>query len=166
MLRQMIVAIGMAAVAAPAFGVTGGTAGDVAGRWSGTGFIQSDPTARRMNVRCAIDGEQSGNTLGFDGECRAALVLKRAIGIRLTRDGDHFSGTYIGTIGGASKLDGVAATPDRWVLTMTLPREIHGDDKAKMVIETLPDGTFTITTTDRMDGGDEMTTSKVTFTKG
>lgn len=165
MLKQMVVALTLTAVAAPAFGVTG-AAGDVAGRWSGQGFVQSDPKGRRMNIWCSIDGEQNGNTLGFDGECRAALIMKRAIGIKLTRDGDHFAGTYIGTTGGASKLDGVAATPDRWVLTMTLPQTIHGDDKAVMVIETSPAGTFTITTTDRMSGGEEMTTSKVTFTKG
>jgi hypothetical protein len=136
---------------------------DISGEWSGTGFVQRDEKADPMNVRCRIEGEQHDDRLGFDGECRAMLVLRRGIGARLTRDGDSFEGTYEGSRAGVADLEGSVEEAGRLVLEMRFPREINGDDTATMTIDTNGGDSFTITTTDRMTSGVDVTTSKITF---
>ena len=50
---------------------------DITGKWSGKGFVQKDDKSRKMNVTSEIEGAQSGDQIGFDGECRAMMVLMR-----------------------------------------------------------------------------------------
>ncbi|WP_420393803.1 hypothetical protein [Acuticoccus sp.] len=136
---------------------------DISGAWSGTGFVQRDAEARPMKVRCAINGDQDGDDLGFEGECRAMLVLKRAIGASIVREGPRYSGTYTGSNAGVAALEGARAEDGSIVLHMTFEREINGDDVALMTITPSDGRTFTITTVDRMEDGVDVTTSQITF---
>ncbi|MCF3935944.1 hypothetical protein L1787_21375 [Acuticoccus sp. M5D2P5] len=135
----------------------------IGGEWKGTGFVQKDEKSKPMQVNCTIEGTESADRIGFDGECRAMLIMKRAIGADLTRNGDQYSGTYVGSNVGVAELQGGPEGPDSFVLTMTFPKEVNGDDKATMTIERPRDGKFTITTVDRMTSGDDVTTSQITF---
>lgn len=137
--------------------------GDITGVWKGTGFVQRNETSEPINVRCQIDGMQTELMMGFEGECRAMLVVKRPIGARLAREGDRFTGTYTGSRVGVAELDGALDGDSRIVLDMTFPKEVNGDDKAVMTINNADDGTFTITTVDKMVSGVDVTTSQITF---
>lgn len=136
---------------------------DITGEWSGKGRVQKNAQSRPVNVSCAIVGSQEGDEIGFEGECRAMLILKRAIGADITRDGEHYTGTYTGSNAGVAALDGGPADDGSIVLTMTFPKEVNGDDTATMRIETPNEGSFTITTVDKMATGEDVTTSQITF---
>ncbi|RAI03983.1 hypothetical protein DLJ53_05835 [Acuticoccus sediminis] len=137
---------------------------DISGKWKGKGFVQKDDKSRKMNVTCQIEGEQNGNDIGFDGECRAMMVLKRAIGADIQREGVRYRGTYVGSNAGPAELDGGPQDDGRIVLTMTFPKTIHGDDIATMTIEPANDSMFKITTVDTMDDGQtKVTTAEITF---
>ncbi|MBJ3777318.1 hypothetical protein [Acuticoccus mangrovi] len=135
------------------------------GPWSGKGFVQKDEGSRPMNVSCKIKGEQTADTIGFAGACRAMLILKREIGAQLKRVGDRFVGTYKGADVGIAELDGSYVDGETVELTMTFPRSVNGDDVAKMTITTPGDGTFTIETSDKMESGVEVTTSSILFSR-
>ncbi|ORE94682.1 hypothetical protein [Acuticoccus yangtzensis] len=137
---------------------------DITGKWSGKGFVQKDDKSRKMNVTCEIEGAQSGDQIGFDGECRAMMVLKRAIGADMVRQGERLKGTYIGSNAGPAELDGGPQEDGRIVLTMTFPKTIHGDDIATMTIAPANDKEFSIVTVDTMsDGKTLVTTAEITF---
>lgn len=144
-------------------GVSAQPIGDITGQWKGSGFVQKDEKANKMNVRCEVTGDQTGENLAFDGKCRAMLVLSRDIGADIVRQGDAYTGTYVGSLSGPAKLDGTRVSPDRIELEMTFQRVVNGDDKAVMTIETSGDNQFSIITRDRMNNGETITTSSVTF---
>jgi hypothetical protein len=138
---------------------------DIAGDWSGKGTVRRDDASKPINVTCQMTGEQSASTLGFEGECRALLVMKRPIGATFKIDGDRVTGTYTGSSAGVAKLSGRATSATEWKLTMTFPKEINGDNVAEMTIRNSGTGTFQIVTTDKMTSGATVTTTDVTFTK-
>lgn len=139
------------------------SAADITGKWKGTGYVQKDETSRPVKVRCAIEGDESGDKISFEGVCRAMLIMKRDIGAWLTRSGESFTGTYKGADAGIAQLDGRETEPNRLELTMTFPRLVHTDDKAVMMIVRPDDDSFTITTTDIMKSGEEVVTSSIDF---
>lgn len=137
---------------------------DVTGKWTGKGFVQKDANSRKMNVTCEVTGARAGDAIGFEGQCRAMLVMKRAIGADLVADGDSYSGIYIGSRVGPADLEGTMEDPGKIVMKMTFPKSVNGDDIATMTIETPSDNTFTITTVDLMDDGvTEVTTADIAF---
>ncbi|MEM6762509.1 MAG: hypothetical protein AAF615_06515 [Pseudomonadota bacterium] len=156
----LIIAMGIAPVAAEPSSVP-----DITGTWEGKGFVQKDENARKINVRCEIEGEQSVNQVGFDGVCRAMLVMKREIGAWLTKSDNGFTGTYKGAEVGLAELDGGPEVDGKIVLEMKFPKEVNGDDLATMTINLENSNVFTITTTDVMLNGEEITTSEVTFVR-
>lgn len=137
----------------------------ITGKWAGEGFVQKDENSRKVKVRCNVDGDESGDKIVFEGVCRAMLIMKRDIGAWLTRDGESFTGTYKGADAGIAQLTGSSTEPGRVELTMTFPRQVHTDDQAVMMIDRPDDNTFTITTFDTMDSGEEITTSAIRFTR-
>jgi len=143
---------------------TAGPAFDISGAWAGAGYVQKDDASRPMDVRCEIEGARNDDVIGFDGECRAMLIVRRAIGANLVFDGERFRGSYTGSRAGLAELDG-AETPerDRVVLTMRFPRMVNGDDVAVMTIHLHDEHTFTIETVDRMQSGTELTTALIRF---
>jgi len=136
---------------------------DINGAWAGEGYVQKDDESDPMNVRCKIEGAQNDDRLGFDGECRAMMILRRDIGADIVFDGERFRGTYEGARAGVADLDGSASPDGRVVLTMRFPREVNGDDTATMTIHLHDEDAFTIETTDRMKSGVEVTTSLIRF---
>jgi len=136
---------------------------DITGTWSGSGFVQKDDKSKPINVRCKVEGAQTGENIAFDGSCRAMLVIKRAIGASLVRSGDNYSGTYIGSDVGVAELDGSETTPGTLELGMTFPRDVNGDSVATMTIEAPSEDAFTIRTTDMMESGVKVVTSEVMF---
>ena len=162
MLKAIIIAGSLAAVALPA-AAEEATIADITGTWSGKGTVQKDDKSRPMNVTCAVEGAQSGDQIGFDGECRAMLIMKRVIGAEIVRDGDRYTGTYIGSNAGPAELDG-GQEEGKIVLNMRFPRTVNGDDIAVMTIETPSGDSFKITTTDIMDDGvTQVTTAEILF---
>ncbi|XWN32484.1 MAG: hypothetical protein ROR55_05025 [Devosia sp.] len=135
------------------------------GSWTGTGFVQKDETSKPMKVRCSVEGLHAGNEIGFEGVCRAMMIFRRPIGAKLIQEGDRLTGTYTGSDLGVADLDGALEEGRTAVLTMTFPREIHGDAEAMMTIHRPKDSEFTITTTDIMSSGEELTTSQITFAR-
>lgn len=138
---------------------------NLAGVWSGEGQVQKDENSKPISVRCNLTSEQSPTSIDFDGECRAMLIMKREIGAELTREGERFTGVYIGSRAGPAQLDGTMTAPNTLTLSMTFEREVNGDDQAVMTIERPQDDRFTITTVDTMVSGAEVTTSQITFLK-
>lgn len=137
---------------------------DLAGAWTGKGQVQKNDTSNPMNVTCTIEGNKpADNKVGFDGECRAMLIMKRAIGATLTREGDQFTGVYTGSNAGPAELSGTMNGGEELVLSMTFERPVNGDDQAVMTIRRSHEDAFTITTKDRMELGVEVTTSDITF---
>jgi len=139
------------------------TLADISGAWTGKGYVQKDDKTDPMNVRCEIEGAQHADEIGFDGECRAMLILKRKIGASIVVDDGRMSGTYLGSRVGVAALEGGAASDGRVVLTMRFPREVNGDDVATMTIHLHGKDAFTIETVDRMASGEDVTTSLIRF---
>lgn len=157
-------------LAAVAFGATALSATaqepslpDISGAWQGTGEVQRNENASPVGVRCAIDGRWDVTSVGFDGECRAMLIMKRAIGAELQRQGERYTGVYIGSNAGPAQLDGTLTAPNTLTLNMTFENEVNGDDQAVMTIERTGDDEFRIETRDTMESGVEVTTANITF---
>ncbi|MEM7693392.1 MAG: hypothetical protein AAF318_03015 [Pseudomonadota bacterium] len=138
---------------------------NIAGKWTGKGFVQKNETARKINVRCEVEGKADDGQLAFDGFCRAMLVIKRDIGVTLTRTGDSYAGIYIGSDVGPAELSGTRTDAERLILTMTFPRNVNGDDVAVMTIEHGDPNAFMITTVDDMESGNAITTANISFTR-
>lgn len=136
---------------------------DISGTWSGKGFVQADENARKIKVRCKIEGNQDATEAAFDGACRAMLIMKRDIGAQLTWDGTNYTGTYKGADVGVAELSGERTDPNQLVLTMKFPREVNGDAVATMTIDHGEPDAFTITTVDEMTSGVEVITSQIRF---
>ncbi|MEM8551071.1 MAG: hypothetical protein AAGF45_01725 [Pseudomonadota bacterium] len=158
----LAIAGAMTLTAAPSF-ADEPTATDITGDWSGKGFVQADENARKINVRCKIEGSQDETNVAFEGACRAMLVMKREIGARLVKEGDNYTGTYKGSEVGIAELNGERSVPDQLVLTMTFPREVNGDAVATMTIDHGDPNVLTITTQDEMESGVMVTTSQIVF---
>lgn len=162
MLKSISLAAALALSATAALAETP-TISDISGTWAGTGFVQKNEKSRPMNVKCEVEGAQSGDDLSFDGYCRAMIVVKRAIGASLVRKGDTYTGTYTGSDVGIAQLDGTEPQPGKLDLKMLFPRDVNGDSVARMMIETPSEDSFIIRTTDMMESGVEVVTSEVTF---
>ncbi|WMS43272.1 hypothetical protein RDV64_02385 [Acuticoccus sp. MNP-M23] len=162
MLKTISLAAALALTATAALAETP-TITDITGTWTGTGFVQKNEKSKPMNVKCEVEGAQSGDEVSFDGYCRAMIIVKRAIGAQLVRSGDTYTGTYTGSDAGVAKLDGGEPKPGLLDLEMQFPRDVNGDAVARMVIETPSEDSFTIRTTDMMESGVEVVTSEVTF---
>lgn len=172
-MRNILIVLGLlaanAAAAAPRAATSepaapGGAAlPDLTGAWEGTGRVQKDENSKPITVRCKIEGSQSPDEIGFAGECRALLIMKRAIGATLSLEGERLSGVYVGSLAGPAALSGTLSDTDLLTLDMTFPREVNGDVDATMLIRRPSDDEFTITTVDTMESGVDVTTSQITF---
>lgn len=136
---------------------------DISGAWEGEGFVQRDDRSEPVKVRCSIEGRQSEVQIGFEGSCRAMLIMKRDIGADIVLRDGQFVGTYKGSRVGIADLNGTMTAPNQLDLTMTFPRAVNGDDQATMRIERPDEGTFKVTTVDRMESGVDVTTAQITF---
>lgn len=139
---------------------------DIAGDWTGKGTVRRNDSSDPINVNCAITGQQGQNEIGFKGNCRALLVVRRPIEATFKFVGDKVTGTYVGSpAGGPAELSGTAVSPTQWAIDMTFARPVNGDRNATMLIDNPGTGTFRIVTKDKVASGAEVTTTDVTFTK-
>ncbi len=164
LLTAVIATAGVSAAVVTPVGAEETPSLDISGTWKGKGFVQKNEKSGKMNVTCQIEGQEQGDEIGFDGVCRAMMVLKRAIGADILRSGQSYTGTYVGSDAGPAALHGDSQSNGRVVLTMTFPKIVNGDDVATMTIEPSTASMFKITTVDMMDDGEtEVTTSQITF---
>ena len=125
------------------------------GRFSGSGTIQREEDTAPRRVSCTVTGSQpSPRRLALSGTCRAAVIVRRAIGadIRYDAGSDRFSGTYTGSTKGTARLTDGRLTGDTLRFTLTYPVVVHGDRTATMTIRNAGSGTFSVVVTDEVDG--------------
>jgi hypothetical protein len=134
--------------------------------WSGGGKVLRRANEEAWNVTCTMTQNQAANTIDIGGNCRAALVLSKAIGAKLKVDPATgiYKGTYVGAAEGTAQLSG-KRSGDTLTLTITWPKAINGDTKATMIIRNPGNGTLQIKVLDKNGaGGPTVTTSDLTFT--
>ena len=138
------------------------------GQWSGGGPFRRNAESDAVNVKCKLDGDGGTISMSVAGDCRAAIIISKAIGANLTYDATSgsYKGTYIGARGGTSLLAG-KRHGDTLQLTVTWPKILNGDRVASMAITNTGDGQLRIKVTDKVskDGPTEVT-SDLTFEKG
>jgi hypothetical protein len=132
--------------------------------WNGGGKVLRRADEKPWNVTCSMSQSQAANTIDIGGNCRAALVLSKAIGARLKVGADGiYRGTYVGAAEGTAQLVG-KRSGDTLTLTITWPKPINGDTKATMIIRNPGNGTLQIKVLDKNGaGGPTVTTSDLTF---
>src|SRR5215212_2231876 len=69
------------------------------GNWSGSGKVQREGGSQARQVTCSVTGRPAENRISAQGNCRAALIFSRPIGVDLAYDPG--SGTYRGTYTGS-----------------------------------------------------------------
>lgn len=137
------------------------------GQWSGGGPFRRNAESGPINVKCSLAGDGGAANMSVAGDCRAAIVISKAIGADLTYDPatGSYKGTYIGARGGTSLLAG-KRNGDTLQLTVTWPKILNGDRVASMAITNTGKGQLRIKVTDKVskDGPTEVT-SDLTFEK-
>jgi len=138
------------------------------GQWSGGGPFRRNAESGAVNVKCSLAGNGGSSTMSVNGDCRAAIIISKAIGADLKYDPatESYKGTYVGARGGTSLLAG-KREGDTLQLTVTWPKILNGDRVASMAITNTGKGQLRIKVTDKVskDGPTEVT-SDLTFKKG
>ncbi|MCX5497823.1 hypothetical protein OSH11_24200 [Kaistia dalseonensis] len=135
------------------------------GNWSGSGQVRRNAGSSPWNVKCSVTGNPSGSGMAMGGHCRGAIIVSRAIGANLVYDPGtrSYSGTYIGSKLGPAALNG-RRNGDRVDLTITWPKPVNGDTKARMSITNDGRGRLRIQVLDEIrPGGPTRTMSDLTF---
>jgi hypothetical protein len=133
------------------------------GNWSGAGHVKKDAQSDTWQVSCRMSGQPGVNRISIDGNCRAAVIVNRAIGAHLVYDpaSGRYSGTYIGSVVGPARLSG-QRVGDAVKLTITWPKLVNGDTKAAMTVHNAGNGQLRITVADNLvPGGPVQTTSEI-----
>ena len=128
------------------------------GVWAGSGTISSIP----LRVSCHATGHPSANRITIEGNCRLAIIGAR-IAADLTFDPvtGGYSGTYIGARVGPARVIG-KRSGSVVNLAITWPTPVHGDTKARMIIENAGGGSLRLTIFDNVaPGGSEERTTDV-----
>jgi hypothetical protein len=124
------------------------------GSWSGGGLVQRNASENPNRVRCDMRGDSSATGVSISGTCRAAVVFSRRISadIRLDPATGRYSGTYVGSKVGPARLSGTRKG-DAVNLTITWPKPVNGDTKARMTIRNDGNGDLRIVVTDEAEPG-------------
>jgi hypothetical protein len=90
------------------------------GSWSGSGKVQREGNSQPRQVTCSVTGSPAENRISAQGNCRAAVIFSRQIGVDLAYDprSGLYRGTYTGSRIGPARLSGTRS----------------GDTQAAMVI--------------------------------
>ncbi len=124
------------------------------GNWSGAGTVTKD--ALSVHVSCNAVGKPGENHIVVQGNCGVA-VFSQPIGADLTFDpaSGRYSGTYIGSKVGPAHLSG-KRDGNVVQLTITYPKPVNGDTKAKLMIENAGSGSLRIMVIDNPAPGAPM----------
>lgn len=137
------------------------------GNWAGSGKVQREGASQPRQVTCSVTGNPIENRISAQGNCRAALVFSRSIGVDLVYDprSGTYRGTYTGSRIGPARLIGTRSG-DAVNLRIEWPRPINGDTRAAMVIRNDGQGTLRITVADNLTpGGPIQQTSEITLAR-
>lgn len=133
------------------------------GAWSGSGTVLRHADSDPWTIRCDLTGKVSVAHIVIGGTCRAALIIRRQIGVDLTLDpaSGRYSGIYTGSKIGPARLSG-RQVGDGVVLTITWPKPVNGDTVASMKVSNDGRGSLRITVSDNLTpGGPVQTTSDI-----
>jgi hypothetical protein len=137
------------------------------GTWTGSGKVQREGRSHPRHVTCSIVGRPAENQLSAQGNCRAALIFSRRIGVDLTYDprSRTYRGIYTGSRIGPARLTGTR-NGDAVNLRIDWPRPVNGDTQAVMVIRNDGQGTVRITVADNLTpGGPIQQTSEIVLAR-
>lgn len=154
-MRTQIIALGIAALigaaSAPVHAAERPFLDRFQGSWSGTATVIDND--RPMTVSCRVTGEPSNNRIAIRGHCSAGFA-SRAISADLTFDpkSGRYSGIYVGDDVGPARLSG-ERSGSTVRLTITWPKPVNGDTRAKMTIVNTGDGTLKISLDDKPAAG-------------
>jgi hypothetical protein len=139
------------------------------GGWNGSGKVQRAADSSPWNVRCNFKGMSPGeNHISIQGNCRAAVIVQRQIGVELTYDPSSglYRGTYTGSKAGPAQLSGTRKG-DSMNLAITWPKPINGDTKSSLTIRNEGSGVLRITVADNLTpGGPVQQTSDIVLQQG
>ena len=131
------------------------------GSWAGSGTIVAE-SVDVLKFSCNATGKPEENQIAIAGNCKAFLG-SRNFAARLTFDpaSGRYVGTYVGHKVGPARLSG-KRRGNVVDLTITWPKPVHGDLKAKMIIENAGKGVLKIMIADEVaPGGPEARTDFV-----
>ena len=137
------------------------------GSWSGSGKVQREGASQPRQVTCSVTGSPAQNRVSAQGNCRAALIFSRSIGVDLAYDprSGTYRGTYTGSRIGPARLTGTRSG-DAVNLRIEWPRPVNGDTQAAMVIRNEGRGTLRITIADNLTpGGPTQQTSEIVLAR-
>jgi hypothetical protein len=124
------------------------------GSWAGSGSIQRNAQSSPWRVGCTVDGNPGQNKIDIKGNCRAAVIVQRAIGANLVYDPGSglYRGVYTGSRVGPARLSG-RRNGDVINLTISWPRPVNGDTEARLMIRNEGRGELRITVADNLTPG-------------
>jgi len=137
------------------------------GNWSGSGKVQREGNSQPRQVTCSVTGSPAENRISAQGNCRAAVIFSRQIGVDLAYDprSGVYRGTYTGSRIGPARLSGTRSG-DTVNLRIEWPRPVNGDTQAAMVIRNDGRGTLRITVADNLTpGGPVQQTSEIVLAR-
>jgi hypothetical protein len=137
------------------------------GNWSGSGKVQREGNSQPRQVTCSVTGSPAENRISAQGNCRAALIFSRPIGVDLAYDprSGTYRGTYTGSRIGPARLTGTRSG-DTVSLKIEWPRPVNGDTQAAMVIRNDGRGTLRIMVADNLiPGGPIQQTSDIVLAR-
>ncbi|PWK76081.1 hypothetical protein [Aminobacter sp. AP02] len=137
----------------------------LSGNWHGSGQIRLKPEAMEMAVSCNLDSRADGAEFKLDGACRAKAVFSRHIGVDLIANGQHYSGSYLGSVHGPAELTGTRSG-DTLNLKVRWPDRGSGPRVASMRVANLGTGRMRIVTVEAHPRtGVQVETARIEFSR-
>lgn len=127
------------------------------GSWSGGGTVIKGSIP--WQVSCHAVGKPGENHIVIKGDCSVAIIdVPIAADITYDPATGRYSGTYVGAKVGPAHLSG-KRSGNVVNLAITWPKPVHGDTRAKMIIENDGNGSLRIVVTDNtVPDGPQLTT--------
>ena len=137
----------------------------LSGSWQGSGQVRLRPDMAPVAVVCSLHSRSKGASLNLDGICRARIVFSRRIGVDLSADGSHYSGTYVGSRRGAASLAG-SRSGNTLNLSISWPDRGAGGRVATMQLASRNAGEMRIVTSERHPRtGSSIVTADIAFSR-
>jgi hypothetical protein len=119
------------------------------GSWMGSGTVVRE-SVDLLKFSCSATGKPGQNHIAIAGNCRALLGSRNfAADLSFDPKSGRYTGTYIGHKVGPAKLTG-KRKGNVVNLTIIWPKPVHGDLKARMVIENSGSGLLKILIADQL----------------
>ncbi|WP_378947225.1 hypothetical protein [Mesorhizobium sp. ANAO-SY3R2] len=137
----------------------------LSGNWHGSGQIRLKPDAMPLPVSCSLNSHAKGAAISLAGTCQAKIILSRRIGVDLHANGARYTGSYVGSIRGAARLDGTRSG-NTLNLQIRWPDRGSGARVARMQVASTGPGHMRIVTIERLPKtGMPVVTAKIEFSR-